>query len=145
MTRSEMMGRIGPRDTKPEMIVRRGLHHLGFRFRLHKKELAGRPDIVLPKYRAVIFINGCFWHAHEGCSFFRLPKTRTDFWKDKLARNKERDKRSVDTLLASGWRVLTVWECATRSNPADGLVKLVADWLQGNGFSGEIPEKGNLA
>lgn len=139
MTRSEMMGNIGPRNTKPEMIVRRGLHRLGFRYSLHKKLLKGKPDLVLPKYRAVIFVHGCFWHAHQGCSYFRLPKTRSEFWKEKLEKNVERDKSTNEALLAAGWRVLTIWECVTRSVSPESLADMIAEWLRNDDISGEIP------
>ncbi|WP_246832506.1 MULTISPECIES: DNA mismatch endonuclease Vsr [Thioclava] len=141
MSRSEMMAGIGPKDTKPEMIVRKGLHRLGFRFRLHSGHLVGKPDLVLPKYRAAIFVNGCFWHAHKGCSYFRLPKTRTEFWREKLAKNVERDQKIAQALIASGWRVLTVWECATKRFSLEDLFGEIAAWLRGQEISGEIPSR----
>ena len=125
------MSRIGARDTKPEILVRKGLHRLGFRYRLHAKDLPGKPDIVLPKHRAVIFIHGCFWHGHAGCHYFRVPKTNTDFWKAKIERNQERDVTVRQRLVKSGWRVLTVWECATRQVSNDLLIQTIADWLAG--------------
>jgi len=131
MTRSAMMSRIGPKDTKPEMMVRKGLHRRGFRYRLHRRDLPGKPDIVLPKHRAVIFIHGCFWHGHEGCHYFRIPKTNTDFWQAKIGRNRERDAAVRQHLVESRWRVLTVWECATRQVPGDFLISVIADWLAG--------------
>ena len=141
MTRSEMMAGIGPKNTKPEMIIRTGLHGLGFRFRLHSRHLVGKPDLVLPKYGAAIFINGCFWHAHKGCSYFRLPKTRTEFWREKLAKNVERDQKTTQALIASGWLVLTVWECATKRFFLEDLLTEIAEWLRGKEFSGELPNK----
>ena len=108
-----VMSRIGGKDTKPEMILRRGLHSHGLRYRLHGADLPGRPDLVFPKYRAVVFMHGCFWHGH-GCSIFRWPKTRAKFWKTKINRNIERDKNALAALKAEGWRVLVVWECALR-------------------------------
>ncbi len=138
LTRSEIMGRIGPRDTKPEMIVRRGLHRLGYRYRLHEKNLPGKPDLVLPKYKAVIFVHGCFWHAHLGCAHFKIPKSRQAFWHEKLSANRQRDKHASDALLAAGWRVLTVWECATRTTSAIALAESIADWLQGEEISGDM-------
>lgn len=107
------MSRIRGRDTKPEMIIRRGLHRLGFRFRLHTRELPGRPDLVLPKYRCAIFVHGCFWHDH-GCALCKRPTTRPEFWDAKLRRNKERDASAVRALLAVEWKTLIVWECALR-------------------------------
>ncbi|WP_353339757.1 very short patch repair endonuclease [Pelagimonas sp. KU-00592-HH] len=141
MTRSEMMGNIGSRNTKPEMIVRRGIHRLGFRYSLHRSIEKCKPDLVLPKYRAVIFVHGCFWHAHQGCHFFRLPKTRTDFWKKKLAGNVERDKKFNTMLMNSGWRVLTIWECATRNQTQETLAEQIAAWLRSDEISGFMPSE----
>ena len=118
------MSRIRGKDTKPELAVRSALHRMGYRFRLHRKDLPGRPDIVLPKYRAVVFVNGCFWHRHKGCRFAYTPKTRKEFWKKKFLENINRDKRSRTALEKEGWTVFTVWECETRS--VDGLQKLLA-------------------
>lgn len=112
--RSEMMRNIRSANTKPEMTVRRFLHARGFRYRLHDKKLPGSPDIVLPKYRAVVFVHGCFWHHHAGCRYAYLPKSRQDFWKAKFAANRARDKKLVDELQELGWRVLVFWECALR-------------------------------
>lgn len=138
MSRSEMMSRIGGKDTKPEMLIRRGLHVRGFRYRLHVAGLPGRPDIVLPKFRAAVFIHGCFWHAHEGCRYFRIPGTRTEFWTAKLNGNRERDAAKAELLRQAGWRVLVVWECATKSNSVDSLVNTIVSWLQGGDLVGEI-------
>jgi DNA mismatch endonuclease (patch repair protein) len=107
------MKRIKAKDTKPELLLRNGLHQRGYRFRLHRKDLPGRPDIVFPKYRAVIFVNGCFWHMHD-CHLFRLPETRRDFWHNKLSKNAERDKCRYENLQSLGWRVLIIWECAVK-------------------------------
>lgn len=111
--RSHNMSRIRGRDTRPEMLIRRGLHARGFRFRLHVRDLPGRPDLVLPKHRAAIFVNGCFWHGHD-CPMFRLPATRTEFWLKKIEANRARDAVSSAALLSEGWRSFTVWECALR-------------------------------
>ncbi len=108
--RSERMSRIRSRDTKPEIWVRKALHAHGFRFRLHRRDLPGRPDIVLPKYNAVVFVQGCFWHAHR-CQKGRIPATRSGFWKSKFEANQQRDARNTRALRASGWRVCTIWEC----------------------------------
>ncbi len=105
-----MMSGIRGKDTKPEMIVRRALHKAGFRYRLHVKELPGKPDIVLPKYRTVIFVHGCFWHMHD-CKYFKWPKTRSDFWKEKIQKNVERDQRAYDLLETMDWHVMLIWEC----------------------------------
>lgn len=136
-----MMSRIGPKDTKPEIMVRKGLHGLGFRYRLHAKDLPGKPDIVLPKYRTVIFVHGCFWHGHEGCHYFRIPKTNTDFWRTKIGRNQERDAAVRQRLVESGWRVLTVWECATRQVSEDFLIPVITDWLAGPENEADISEQ----
>ena len=105
------MSHIKSKNTKPEVLVRRFLFAHGFRFRLHRKDLPGKPDIVLPKYKTVIFINGCFWHGHEGCRFFRLPKTNIDFWQNKINRNRQRDVEDQKKLADMGWHCITVWEC----------------------------------
>ncbi|WP_455957653.1 very short patch repair endonuclease [Methylorubrum aminovorans] len=109
--RSRNMRAVRRADTKPELIVRRALHHAGYRFRLHRADLPGRPDIVLPKHRLVIFVHGCFWHRHEGCRRATTPKTRAEFWMAKFASNVARDERSMRQLRELGWRVVVVWEC----------------------------------
>ena len=111
--RSWNMSRIGASDTKPERRVRSLLHRMGFRFRLHRKDLPGTPDIVLPAYRTVIFVHGCFWHRHSGCKYAYWPKTRVRFWEAKFEANVERDERKARELEAAGWSVATVWECET--------------------------------
>lgn len=113
--RSEMMSRIRGRDTKPEIIVRRIAHRLGFRFRIHRKDLPGCPDIVFPRYRAVIMVHGCFWHRHPGCRYAYTPKTRGRFWQDKFESNVVRDRRNETALHELGWRVLVIWECETKN------------------------------
>lgn len=115
--RSELMSRIRGSDTKPEFAVRRGLHRAGFRFRLHQGRLPGRPDLVLARYRAVIFVHGCFWHRHRGCPLAYRPKSRTGFWSEKFRQNRARDRRQERELREAGWRVLVVWECGLRSAP----------------------------
>ena len=138
-TRSRMMSGIRGKDTKPEYLVRRGLHARGFRFRLHGSTLPGRPDLVLSKYSAAILVHGCFWHAH-GCSLTKVPKTRPDFWRQKLEGNQARDARQLQELHSMGWRTLTIWECALRG-PKD-LVEFTLDraanWLRDGGTSAEI-------
>ncbi|WP_316852152.1 very short patch repair endonuclease [Ralstonia thomasii] len=116
LTRSENMSRIRGKDTKPEMAVRRALWAAGLRYRLHDKRLPGNPDLVFPGRRTVVFVHGCFWHCHDGCSNFRIPKTRTDWWTAKLTRNKARDAKVRAELESAGWRVFVIWECE------------VADW-----------------
>ncbi len=110
-TRSYNMSRIKSKNTKPEMLVRKFLNANGFRFRLHTKELAGKPDIVLPKYKTVIFINGCFWHGHKNCKYFTIPKTRTEWWTAKINANIINDTKAVKTLKKDGWQVIVVWQC----------------------------------
>jgi DNA mismatch endonuclease, patch repair protein len=113
--RSWNMSRIRGRNTAPERLVRSALHRAGYRFRLHRKDLPGRPDIVLPKYRAVVFVHGCFWHRHSKCRFAYTPKSRVAFWQEKFRSNSERDRRTARALRRLGWRVVTVWECESRS------------------------------
>ena len=105
------MSHIRSKNTKPEQLVRQALWHKGFRYRLNVKDLPGKPDIVLPKYKAAIFINGCFWHGHEGCKDFVIPKSNTTFWLEKIGKNKERDARDETALTSAGWKVITIWEC----------------------------------
>jgi DNA mismatch endonuclease, patch repair protein len=124
-TRSRTMSAIRGKDTAPERLVRTGLHARGFRFRLQASELPGRPDLLLPKWRAVIFVNGCFWHGH-GCARFRLPSSRIDYWGPKILRNRQRDKRVAAQLRRLGWRVLRVWECQLRADAQRAIDKLEA-------------------
>ncbi|WP_082780590.1 very short patch repair endonuclease [Marinobacter excellens] len=129
--RSRMMAAVKCKNTKPEMVIRSGLHALGFRYKLHDSRLPGKPDLVLPKYRGVILVNGCFWHMHE-CQLFKLPSTRKEFWREKLERNRQRDLRNIDRLLASGWRVMVVWECALkgpRRGAKDTILGECVHWL----------------
>lgn len=105
------MSRIRSRDTKPEMLVRRLVHGMGYRYRLHRKDLTGCPDLAFPSRHAVIFVHGCFWHRHRGCARARLPKSKVDFWRTKLEGNRRRDEVNQEKLLAMGWRVLVIWEC----------------------------------
>lgn len=117
--RSYVMSRVKGKNTKPEKLVRSMLHRLGYRFNLHGKYrsevLPGRPDIVLPKYRVVIFVHGCFWHAHEGCKYFKIPETRVDFWREKLLGNRRRDRKHQTQLEDLGWKVLVIWTCRLKS------------------------------
>ena len=114
-TRSYNMSCIKGKNTKPEEIVRKYLFSQGFRYRKNDKRLPGTPDIVLPKYKTVIFVNGCFWHGHEGCRYFVVPKTNTEFWVNKIETNKQRDIRKINELQALGWKVCVVWECELKS------------------------------
>ena len=130
--RSRMMAGIRSKNTKPELIIRKGLHRKGFRFRLHDKGLLGKPDLVLPRYQAVVFVNGCFWHGHD-CHLFRVPATRTDFWKQKISKNKENDKIATASLSDDGWRIATVWECALKGKgkiKEDDVIEMLSSWLK---------------
>jgi DNA mismatch endonuclease, patch repair protein len=129
--RSRMMAGIRSKDTKPEMVIRRGLHARGFRFRLHDRSLPGCPDMVFPKWKAVIFVHGCFWHGHD-CHLFRWPKTREDFWREKIGRNRANDGRSSAELERLGWRVATVWECVLKGSKRKELGSVLdglGDWI----------------
>lgn len=124
--RSALMSRIKGKDTRIELEVRRGLYALGFRYRLGGTGLPGRPDIVLPKYHTVVFVHGCFWHKHH-CHLFRLPKTRTEFWRAKIDANHERDARKEAELRSLGWNVETVWECQLRGQPTENKARAISD------------------
>ncbi|NJM12227.1 MAG: DNA mismatch endonuclease Vsr [Synechococcaceae cyanobacterium SM1_2_3] len=126
-TRSRMMAHIRSRDTAPELAVRRELHSLGIRYRLHDEKLPGRPDIVIKRLRTVIFVHGCFWHRHPGCRLAYTPKSNVDFWLRKLEGNVARDRVNQSRLAELGWRVLTIWECETRNHEA--LREQLAQWL----------------
>lgn len=129
--RSHMMAGIRGKDTKPELLLRSELHRRGFRFRLHRRDLPGCPDMVFPKWGAAIFVHGCFWHGHD-CHLFRLPKTRTEFWREKIAGNALRDQRQINALREAGWRVGVVWECAVKGRtrlPLDVVIVQCAAWL----------------
>lgn len=123
---SRCMAAIKGKDTKPEMIVRKYLFSRGLRFRVQVRKLPGTPDIVLPKYKTAIFVNGCFWHGHEGCKYFRLPKSNVEFWREKIVRNIERDRESMQALLDLRWKVIRIWECELRNkaNREDSLNKI---------------------
>jgi DNA mismatch endonuclease (patch repair protein) len=145
-TRSKMMANIKGKNTKPEMAIRSALHRLGYRFRLHRKDLPGKPDIVLPKHRAVVLVNGCFWHGHF-CSLFKWPKTREQFWREKILSNKNRDERNVETLLGNGWKVCIVWECSIRKRKDNDVEEAVANlvaWIEGSTALKEIPSQREL-
>jgi len=109
------MSRVSGKNTKPEIAVRSALHKMGYRFRLHRKDLPGKPDITLPKYKKVIFVHGCFWHGHPGCSRSKRPVTNQEFWREKLDKNIERDKVNVNALIQLGWDVLTIWSCEVKN------------------------------
>lgn len=123
-TRSRMMSGIRATDTKPEISIRKELFSRGFRYRLHVKKLPGKPDLVLPKYHAVIFVHGCFWHGHQ-CSLFKWPKSNSEFWKKKITGNHKRDQKRISQLQAEGWKVLTIWECSFRGKYQIGLETVI--------------------
>lgn len=118
-TRSYNMSRIKGKDTKPEMMVRKFLHKKGFRFRLHDKKLPGKPDIVLAKYRTVIMVHGCFWHGHEGCKYFVVPKTKAEWWQNKIKNTQRKDSQNYETLNSLKWNLITVWECELKGGKKD--------------------------
>jgi DNA mismatch endonuclease (patch repair protein) len=130
-TRSRMMSGIKGKNTKPELLIRSALHKDGFRFRIHVNDLPGKPDLVLKKYNATIFIHGCFWHKHN-CKFFKLPKSRTDFWLEKLNKNLENDNLNMKKLSDLGWRICIIWECSIRNAKYDinSIKNQVENWLK---------------
>lgn len=123
--RSYNMSRIKGKNTKPEMLVRKFLFAHGFRYRLNVKTLPGKPDIVLSKYKTVIFVNGCFWHGHEGCKYFKIPDTRTEWWMEKIRGTQRRDRDNTEKLLKSGWRCITLWTCQLKHNKDDVLSEVL--------------------
>ncbi len=130
--RSRMMAGIKAKDTRPEMVIRSALHRAGFRFRLHYKNLPGRPDLAFPRYRAVVFVHGCFWHGHN-CHLFRWPSTRGEFWREKIGRNLERDSQQTSALLNAGWRVAVVRECSLKGRtrlPLPDIVEMLSLWIR---------------
>ena len=122
-TRSFNMSQIRSKNTKPELLVRKNLFSNGFRYRLHKKNLPGSPDIVLSKYKTVIFVNGCFWHGHEGCKYFKMPSTRADWWNSKITRTKERDAESIKQLRKNGWHAIVIYECQLKNKKLNRTIK----------------------
>lgn len=143
--RSRMMSGIRGKNTKPEMIIRRGLHAKGFRYILHDKRLPGKPDLVFPKYRAVIFVHGCFWHGHD-CHLFKWPKTRASFWQKKIERNREIDAEVISRLTAEGWRWAVIWECAIKRRNSIGhhhIIEGCSRWILSNKRHLELRAKGS--
>lgn len=139
-TRSRMMSGIRGINTRPELLIRKGLHRKGFRYRLHHQGLPGKPDMVFRKYGAIILINGCFWHQHD-CHLFKWPSTRKDFWRKKILGNKMRDERNSATYTKLGWKVLVIWECAIKGKtrrPINEIVNTAANWLQFDSQNSEI-------
>ncbi|MFJ7789051.1 very short patch repair endonuclease [Pseudomonas sp. NPDC096925] len=138
-----MMSGIKGKNTSPELVIRKALHARGFRFRIHTTHLPGKPDLILPKFRAAIFVHGCFWHGHN-CRYFKTPKTRTEFWMDKIEKNKVRDAIQIAKLNEAGWRTLIIWECAIRKMKSENsitLIDTVAAWLSQNSTFHELDEQ----
>ena len=138
--RSTMMAGIRGKDTKPELIIRKALHARGFRYRLHDKNLPGKPDMVFPRYKTIIMVNGCFWHGHD-CHLFRWPSTRKDFWRKKITRNREKDEENIHALAKEGWQTLTIWECALKGRtkrPLDEVLNIVSTWIVSGRANKEI-------
>ncbi|MEQ9245784.1 very short patch repair endonuclease [Roseovarius sp.] len=143
-TRSRMMSGIRGKDTKPELMIRKALHARGYRYRLHSPAIPGKPDLFLRRYRAAIFVHGCFWHGHD-CHLFRMPSTRTEFWQQKIDRNRARDAEVETALRDQGWRWLVIWECALKGKfrkSLDGVLDEVVTWLGGNNQNLEIRGSG---
>lgn len=139
-TRSRMMAGIRAKDTRPEVAVRSGLHRRGLRFRLHDKSLPGRPDLVFARHRAVILVNGCFWHGHQ-CRLFKWPASRQEFWTSKISSNVRRDALNSRLLAETGWRIATIWECALKGRgklPVEDMLDTVADWIRGSNQKFEV-------
>ncbi len=130
--RSYNMSRIKGKDTKPEMLVRKYLHAQGFRYKLHDKTLPGKPDLVLPKHKTVIFIHGCFWHGHTNCKYFTIPKTRTEWWTEKINKNKTKDEKAIRELKRNGWKIITVWECKLKPATSNQTLHKIKTKLTGS-------------
>lgn len=137
--RSLMMSGIGGKNTKPELALRSELHKRGFRYRLHVKGLAGRPDLLLPRYRAAVFVHGCFWHRHDGCAKAASPKSRPDFWQDKFRENVLRDQNVVKRLRDDGWRVAVVWECGLSPRSRPHTASALIEWLRSDDLEANLP------
>lgn len=143
-TRSRMMSGIRGKNTRPELFIRKGLHALGFRYRLHAKDIPGKPDVVFPKYGALVVVHGCYWHGH-GCRYFKWPKSNKVFWKEKISSNKRRDRLNEKLQEQLGWRTLVVWECAIRKGLMEqqfDVVDLAARWLTKGTRSAYLDESG---
>lgn len=138
-TRSRMMAGIKAKDTRPELRLRKALHAAGFRYRIHVRQLPGRPDIVLPRFRAAVQVNGCFWHRHAGCRHATTPATRSEFWREKFAANVARDDRNLALLQAAGWRTAVVWECGLRARDIGTLLEDLSVWIRSEELSIELP------
>ena len=141
ITRSRMMAGIRGKDTKPELSLRRALHRLGLRYRLHPVGLPGRPDILLPRHHAAIQVHGCFWHRHEHCAFCTTPASNMRFWKSKFGETVKRDKRNLEALRKLGWKVAIVWECSVKDEGAEAVARRIAAWLQSGRSFKEISSR----
>lgn len=141
-TRSRIMRAVPRRHTHPELLVRRGLHRLGFRYRVGDRRLPGSPDVKLSRYRAVVFVNGCFWHRHESCRYATMPASNRAWWASKFAANVSRDARKIQELLDASWRVMVVWECALRAEgpPRENVINELAAWIREGDAVGTIPQ-----
>jgi DNA mismatch endonuclease, patch repair protein len=142
--RSRMMAGIRGVNTAPEMKLRRALHAVGFRYRLHAKDLPGKPDLVFPRFGAVVFVHGCFWHRHGNCKWATNPSSNVEFWTTKLNKNAERDTRNIDSLRKLGWRVAVVWECSMRLHPFREVAEAVGKWLQETNSTLTLPRKSRV-
>ena len=140
-TRSRMMSGIRGRNTRPELALRRALHRMGLRYRIHVRSLPGNPDLVFPRFNAVLFVHGCFWHRHRGCRYSTVPATRRDFWERKFEQNDNRDGKVKEELREKGWRIATVWECALRQGAEERVASQVSLWLAEGQTSLEIPKQ----
>lgn len=128
-TRSYNMSRIKGKDTKPELLVRKFLFSKGYRYRLHDKKLPGKPDIILPKYKTIIFVHGCFWHGHEDCRYFKIPDTNTEWWREKIYKTRSGDTENIKLLTEAGWKVLVIYECSLRKNIIDDTFHYILSQL----------------
>ena len=143
LKRSSMMSGIKNKDTTGELLIRKSLHRLGFRYQLHRKDMPGKPDLVFPKFKALIFVNGCFWHAHN-CHLFKWPSSRPEFWQQKINSNKVRDEINLEKLTDLGWKTLVIWECALKGKTRRDLNEVIhtaANWIQYDSLNAEIEGK----
>ncbi len=146
-TRSKIMSKVGQKATAPEMKLRKALFARGFRYRVNVKKLSGSPDLVFKKYKAAIFVHGCFWHRHEGCKYATIPKSRVEFWSAKFKANIERDKQNIQKLIESGWRVLVIWECVIKKKDEKSFRKVVDEverWLYTHEVFKEMPSSRSI-
>lgn len=143
-TRSRMMSGIRGKNTKPERVIRSVLHSAGLRYRVHVSELPGKPDLVFPKYKAVIMVHGCFWHRHSGCWWSTTPSSNIEFWTAKFTQNVQRDTQNILDLRKLGWRIAVVWECSLRLSPKDQVASIIGAWLDSERRSLTLPKRANI-